>query len=141
MPAALTAAWNKATGTPPAGGIRSSGGVLGPVAVFVVLLEIQKASGNFSEEIDAIAKLTNPATGQPMDPLTQLFRGWGIPTATDISLAWMVAILVFGVGHTAIDFLLLLAIADDGIGLIIIACRIMIILIIIITPNFVHRRG
>lgn len=48
-------------------------------------------------------------------------NGWGIPTATDIALAWLVARLVFGVGHPAISFLLLLAIADDGIGLAIIA--------------------
>ena len=75
-------------------------------------------------------------------------HGWGIPTATDISLAWMVANQIFGAGresaptaprrpprarppalgsHTAlradpaISFLLLLAVADDGLGLIIIA--------------------
>ncbi|MBI1810415.1 MAG: Na+/H+ antiporter NhaA, partial [Nitrospirae bacterium] len=38
-----------------------------------------------------------------------------------IALAWLVARLVFGEGHPAISFLLLLAIADDGIGLAIIA--------------------
>jgi Na+/H+ antiporter NhaA len=48
-------------------------------------------------------------------------HGWGIPTATDISLAWMIAGIVFGAGHPAISFLLLLAVADDGLGLIIIA--------------------
>ncbi len=47
--------------------------------------------------------------------------GWGIPTATDIALAWLIARIVFGTGHPAISFLLLLAVADDGIGLIIIA--------------------
>jgi len=47
--------------------------------------------------------------------------GWGIPTATDIALAWLVARVVFGKGHPAVSFLLLLAIADDGIGLAIIA--------------------
>ncbi|ADY55516.1 sodium/proton antiporter, NhaA family [Syntrophobotulus glycolicus DSM 8271] len=51
----------------------------------------------------------------------ELVRGWGIPTATDIALAWLVARLVFGAAHPAVSFLLLLAIADDGIGLIIIA--------------------
>jgi len=50
-----------------------------------------------------------------------LARGWGIPTATDIALAWLVASLVFGRRHPAISFLLLLAIADDAIGLAIIA--------------------
>lgn len=48
-------------------------------------------------------------------------EGWGIPTATDIALAWLVARLVFGANHPAVSFLLLLAIADDGIGLLIIA--------------------
>jgi len=48
-------------------------------------------------------------------------KGWGIPTATDIALAWLIARLVFGTGHPAISFLLLLAVADDGIGLMIIA--------------------
>jgi NhaA family Na+:H+ antiporter len=48
-------------------------------------------------------------------------RGWGIPTATDIALAWLVARIVFGASHPAIPFLLLLAIADDAIGLVIIA--------------------
>lgn len=50
-----------------------------------------------------------------------LIRGWGIPTATDIALAWLVARLVFGAYHPAVSFLLLLAIADDGVGLLIIA--------------------
>ncbi|MCX5658908.1 MAG: Na+/H+ antiporter NhaA [Planctomycetota bacterium] len=50
-----------------------------------------------------------------------LTRGWGIGTATDIALAWLVARLVFGEGHPAIAFLLLLAVADDAIGLAIIA--------------------
>jgi NhaA family Na+:H+ antiporter len=44
-----------------------------------------------------------------------------VPTATDIALAWLVARTVFGRGHPAIDFLLLLAVADDAIGLVIIA--------------------
>ncbi len=42
-------------------------------------------------------------------------RRWGIPTATDISLAWLVAVAVFGKGHPAVAFLLLLAVADDGV--------------------------
>lgn len=48
-------------------------------------------------------------------------KGWGIPTATDIALAWLIARMVFGKGHPAINFLLLLAVADDAIGLVIIA--------------------
>jgi len=50
-----------------------------------------------------------------------LYRGWGIPTATDIALAWLVAKVVFGEKHSAVKFLLLLAVADDAIGLGIIA--------------------
>jgi NhaA family Na+:H+ antiporter len=73
----------------------TAGGVLGPVLVYFAL---------------------NAAVGDP-----SLRRGWGIPTATDIALAWLVAALVFGRRHPAISFLLLLAIVDDGIGLAIIA--------------------
>lgn len=51
----------------------------------------------------------------------ELRRGWGIPTATDIAFAWLVAKAVFGERHPAVSFLLLLAVADDGIGLAIIA--------------------
>jgi NhaA family Na+:H+ antiporter len=50
-----------------------------------------------------------------------LINGWGIPTATDIALAWLAARIVFGNNHPVIAFLLLLAIADDAIGLAIIA--------------------
>ena len=71
------------------------GGVVGPVLVYLSLNALIGASA-FS-------------------------RGWGIPTATDIALAWLVASLVFGRNHPAISFLLLLAIADDAIGLAIIA--------------------
>lgn len=71
------------------------GGVLGPVGVFLAL---------------------NATIGLP-----EWKNGWGIPTATDIALAWLVARLIFGNGHSAVSFLLLLAVADDAIGLGIIA--------------------
>lgn len=77
------------------------GGVVGPVLVFFVGLWF--------------------VYGGPNDDMETLSRGWGIPTATDIALAWLVARTVFGKGHPAIDFLLLLAVADDAIGLVIIA--------------------
>ncbi len=48
-------------------------------------------------------------------------NGWAIPTATDIALAWLVARVVFGPLHPAVNFLLLLAVVDDAIGLLIIA--------------------
>lgn len=85
--------------------IATAGGVLGPVAVFFLLLMVFYHGGSFAEEYD----------------WDHLLRGWGIPTATDIALAWLVARAVFGRGHPAINFLLLLAIADDAIGLVIIA--------------------
>ncbi|HZV81795.1 MAG TPA: Na+/H+ antiporter NhaA [Geobacteraceae bacterium] len=71
------------------------GGVVGPIFVYLALAAVIGDSS--------------------------LARGWGIPTATDIALAWLVASLVFGRRHPAISFLLLLAIADDAIGLAIIA--------------------
>jgi NhaA family Na+:H+ antiporter len=75
--------------------LATAGGVIGPVLVYLTL---------------------NHLVGAP-----ELQRGWGIPTATDIAFAWLVARLVFGDGHPAISFLLLLAVADDGVGLAIIA--------------------
>src|SRR5688572_28112893 len=52
---------------------------------------------------------------------TDLLRGWAIPCATDIAFSAMVARAIFPAGHPAIPFLLLLAIADDALGLIILA--------------------
>ena len=71
------------------------GGVAGPIAVFFLL---------------------NGVMGDPA-----YSNGWGIPTATDIALAWLIARFVFGSKHPAVSFLLLLAIVDDAIGLGIIA--------------------
>lgn len=71
------------------------GGVLGPIIVYIIL---------------------NRIFGSP-----EYAQGWGIPTATDIALAWLVARAVFGGEHPAVKFLLLLAVADDGVGLFIIA--------------------
>jgi NhaA family Na+:H+ antiporter len=56
------------------------------------------------------------ASGRP-----ELARGWAIPCATDIAFSYMAARLIFPTGHPAIPFLLLLAIADDALGLIILA--------------------
>jgi Na+:H+ antiporter, NhaA family len=51
----------------------------------------------------------------------ELVRGWAIPCATDIAFSAMVARVIFPSAHPAIPFLLLLAIADDALGLIILA--------------------
>ncbi len=83
------------------------GGVVGPVAVFFGCLFLANAMGVY----DATVVTEQEA----------LRKGWGIPTATDIALAWLVARTVYGKGHPAINFLLLLAVADDAIGLAIIA--------------------
>jgi len=72
------------------------GGVLGPIAFFFFF--------GFLFNVDST-----------------VYKGWGIPTATDIALAWLVARMVFGSKHPAVSFLLLLAVADDAIGLGIIA--------------------
>jgi len=71
------------------------GGIAGPVAVYLIFNSIIGSS--------------------------EFIKGWGIPAATDIALAWLVARFVFGAYHPAVSFLLLLAIADDGLGLLIIA--------------------
>jgi NhaA family Na+:H+ antiporter len=51
----------------------------------------------------------------------ELRRGWAIPCATDIAFSAMIARVIFPSGHPAIPFLLLLAIADDALGLMILA--------------------
>ena len=71
------------------------GGMLGPALIFVVLTIV----------------FDRP----------NLERGWAIPTATDIAFSYLAARIVFGARHPAIPFLLLLAIADDALGLLIIA--------------------
>lgn len=75
--------------------IATLGGVLGPIIMFFIL---------------------NAIIGD-----VSYASGWGIGTATDIALAWLLARIVFGAHHPAVNFLLLLAVADDAIGLIIIA--------------------
>ncbi|WP_298433733.1 Na+/H+ antiporter NhaA [uncultured Jannaschia sp.] len=74
------------------------GGMIGPIAVYLGLAAILG-----STTFDAVA------------------NGWAIPTATDIAFSYLVGRIVFGAGHPAVRFLLLLAIADDAAGLIILA--------------------
>jgi NhaA family Na+:H+ antiporter len=51
-----------------------------------------------------------------------LMAGWAVPCATDIAFSFLVAKLIYGRRpHPAIPFLLLLAIADDALGLMILA--------------------
>jgi NhaA family Na+:H+ antiporter len=86
--------------------ISTLGGVIGPVGVFFIGLHLMIGAGVFDVAAHGY---------------DELMRGWGVPTATDIALAWLVARAVFGTGHPAVNFLLLLAVADDAIGLMIIA--------------------
>jgi NhaA family Na+:H+ antiporter len=67
--------------------------------------------------VPALIYLALASTRGPAD----LARGWAIPCATDIAFSAMVARLLFRTGHPAIPFLLLLAIADDALGLVILA--------------------
>ncbi|WP_055085680.1 Na+/H+ antiporter NhaA, partial [Jannaschia donghaensis] len=76
----------------------TAGGMFGPIAVYLGL-----AAFLGSDTYDAVA------------------NGWAIPTATDIAFSYLVGRIVFGAGHPAVRFLLLLAIADDAAGLIILA--------------------
>lgn len=76
----------------------TAGGMFGPIAVYLGLAAMMG-----SDTYDAVA------------------NGWAIPTATDIAFSYLVGRIVFGAGHPAVRFLLLLAIADDAAGLIILA--------------------
>lgn len=76
--------------------IATVGGILGPAVIFI-----------------AGASLTGTDI--------ELGKGWAVPCATDIAFSYLVARVIFGAGHPAIAFLLLLAIADDAAGLMILA--------------------
>lgn len=76
--------------------IATAGGMLGPIAVYLGLAAM-------------------------LGIFETVSRGWAIPTATDIAFSYLVGRIIFGAGHPAIRFLLLLAIADDAAGLIILA--------------------
>jgi len=76
----------------------TAGGMLGPIAVYLGLAMLLGS-----------------------DTYTAVANGWAIPTATDIAFSYLVGRMVFGSGHPAVRFLLLLAIADDAAGLIILA--------------------
>lgn len=78
--------------------VATLGGMVGPISVYLGLAAVLGL-----DVYDAVA------------------RGWAIPTATDIAFSYLVGRIVFGAGHPAVRFLLLLAIADDAAGLIILA--------------------
>ncbi len=76
--------------------IATAGGVLGPVGMFFILHAL-------------------------ISPDPSFIGGWAIPTATDIAYCWLFAGIIFGRGHPAVLFLLVLAVLDDLIGMLIIA--------------------
>ena len=76
--------------------IATAGGMIGPVSVYL---------------LGALA----------VGKFAALANGWAIPTATDIAFSYLVGRIIFGAKHPAVGFLLLLAIADDAAGLIILA--------------------
>lgn len=78
--------------------VATAGGMLGPITIYLGLAMLFG-----SETYNAVV------------------NGWAIPTATDIAFSYLVGRLVFGAGHPAVRFLLLLAIADDAMGLLILA--------------------
>ncbi|MGI3183846.1 Na+/H+ antiporter NhaA [Nioella aestuarii] len=78
--------------------VATLGGMVGPISVYLGLALVFG-----SETYSAVA------------------NGWAIPTATDIAFSYLVGRMVFGAGHPAVRFLLLLAIADDAAGLLILA--------------------
>ena len=75
--------------------LAAAGGMIGPAALYAI-------------QVTAI--------GRP-----ELMPGWAIPCATDIAFSYLAARLIFPPNHPAIPFLLLLAIADDALGLILLA--------------------
>ncbi len=78
--------------------IAAAGGMIGPVIIYL-----------------GIASLFGSTT------YNAVANGWAVPTATDIAFSYLVGRIIFGRGHPAVKFLLLLAIADDAAGLLILA--------------------
>ena len=67
--------------------VATAGGMFGPIAVYLGL-----------------------AAFLGSDTYNAVQNGWAIPTATDIAFSYLVGRIVFGAGHPAVRFLLLLAI-------------------------------
>src|SRR4051812_32175918 len=74
--------------------LAATGGMIGPALIFLTLTVLLKRP--------------------------DLAGGWAVPCATDIAFSYLAARVIFGNTHPIIPFLLLLAIADDALGLVII---------------------
>ncbi len=97
LPGGALSSFNKAA--MPA--LATAGGVLGPIVVFFIYYFV------VIHNPQHVSDLANAA--------------WAVPTATDIAYCWLFAGLIFGRAHPAVNFLLVLAVLDDLIGMIIIA--------------------
>jgi NhaA family Na+:H+ antiporter len=75
--------------------IAAAGGMIAPATLYLIQVNLE---------------------GRP-----DLSSGWAIPCATDIAFSYLAARFVFPKRHPAIPFLLLLAIADDALGLLLLA--------------------
>jgi NhaA family Na+:H+ antiporter len=84
------------------------GGVIGPIIIYFILLAAFDAAGAFDDESTAMQSAT-------------LRHGWGLPAVSDMCVGWSTALIVFGRGHPAITYLLLLAIVEEAFGMVIIA--------------------
>ena len=65
--------------------------------------------------------VVGPALVYRMICTRELAGAWSVPCATDIAFAWLGARAIWGPKHSAVTFLLALAVADDFIGMGIIA--------------------
>lgn len=81
-------------------------GTVVPVVFYFLLLWLFDSVGAFDDREYSYNDLAN---------------GWAIPATTDISVGWAAALMVFGRGHPAINYLLLLSIIDEALGVLIIA--------------------
>jgi len=75
--------------------LAAAGGMIGPASVYAILVVVLGRH--------------------------ELMSGWAVPCATDIAFSYLAARFIFPRTHPAIPFLLLLAIADDALGLILLA--------------------
>src|SRR3954469_19934166 len=96
------------------------------------IVEARSAGGALASPREAAVPLLAAAGGMLVPALLyagaatvlghpELVRGWGVPCATDIAFSYLTARLIFPAHHPAIPFLLLLAVADDALGLMILA--------------------
>jgi NhaA family Na+:H+ antiporter len=96
------------------------------------IVEAMRPGGALSSRREAVVPLLGAAAGMLVPAALyaiaalavgrpDLLRGWAVPCATDIAFSYLVARAIFPPEHHAIPFLLLLAVADDALGLLVLA--------------------